>query len=251
MMRKIARLFPSSIRLAVHRRLRSDFPHHFPVEYAGETFSQCGEDRILAFLFGQLGISTPRYLDVGTGHPCAGNNTYLFYRAGGNGVCVEPNPDLAALIREKRPRDELLTVGVSAEESGPCSYYIFEEWGLNTFDAEEAAARARSGKQPILKEMSVPVVTLESILTDYFPEGLELLSLDAEGLDLALLKSLNYKEHRPLAICVETVGFSETLAKPKSNVITSILAPHGYAPYADTFVNTIYIDTKCTGTVAL
>ena len=251
MMRKIVRLFPNSIRLALHRRLRSGFPHHFPAEYAGETFSQCGEDRILAFLFNQLAIATPRYLDVGTGHPCVMNNTYLFYRAGANGVCVEPNPDLAALIHEKRPRDELLNVGVSAEKSGPCHYYLFEDWGLNTFDAEEAAARARSGKQPILKEISVPVATLESIITDYFPEGLELLSLDAEGLDLALLKSLNYEKHRPLAICVETVGFSETLAKPKTNMITSILAPNGYTPYADTFVNTIYIDTQRTGTVAL
>jgi len=251
MMRKIVRLLPNSIRLPLSRSLRSGFPEHFRVEYAGETFSQCGEDRILAFLFGQLAIPTPRYLDVGAGHPCVGNNTYLFYRAGAKGVCVEPNPDLAALIREKRPRDELLNVGVSAEKSGPCHYYLFEEWGLNTFDAEEAAARARSGRHPILKEMSVPVVTLESIITDYFPDGLELLSLDTEGLDLALLKSLNYKKHRPLAICVETVGFSKTLAKPKSNVITSILAPHGYAPYADTFVNTIYIDTERTGTVAL
>jgi hypothetical protein len=99
--------------------------------------------------------------------------------------------------------------------------------------------------------MSVPVVSLELIITDYFPDGLELLSLDTEGLDLALLKSLNYKRHRPLAIRVETVEFSETLAKPKSKVSTSIQAPHGYAPFADTFVNTIYIDTERTGTVAL
>jgi FkbM family methyltransferase len=251
MMRKIARLLPNSIRLALYRRLRSGFPQDFRVEYADETFSQCGEDRILAFLFWQLAIPTPRYLDVGTWHPCVGNNTYLFYRAGAKGVCVEPNPDLVPLIREKRPNDEVLNVGVSAEESGPCHYYVFENCQLNTFNAEEAATRASSGRQPILKEMSVPVVTLGSIITDYFPHGLELLSLDTEGLDLALLKSLNYKKHRPLAICVETVGFSLTLAKPKDNVITSILSPHGYAPYADTFVNTIYIDTKRTGTVAL
>ena len=251
MMRKIVRLLPKSIRLPLSRSLRSGFPEHFRVEYANETFSQCGEDRILAFLFSQLAIPTPRYLDVGTWHPCVGNNTYLFYRGGARGVCVEPNPDLAPLIREKRPRDEVLNVGVSAATSGPCHYYLFEDGSHNTFDAEVAAARARSGREPILKEMSVPVVTLESIITDYFPDGLELLSLDAEGLDLALLKSLNYKKHRPLAICVETIGFSEILAKPKSNVITSILAPHGYAPYADTFVNTIYIDTERTGTIAL
>jgi len=251
MMRKIVRLLPKSIRLPLSRSLRSGFPEHFRVEYANETFSQCGEDRILAFLFSQLAIPTPRYLDVGTWHPCVGNNTYLFYRAGARGVCVEPNPDLAPLIREKRPRDEVLNVGVSAETSGPCHYYLFEDCSHNTFDGDVAAARARSGREPILKEMSVPVVSLESIITDYFPDGLELLSLDAEGLDLALLKSLNYKKHRPLAICVETVEFFETLAKPKSNVITSVLAHHGYAPYADTFVNTIYIDTERTGTVAL
>src|SRR6476660_7390814 len=227
MVREILKLLPNSIRLALYHRLRSAFPGHFRAEYADETFSQCGEDRILAFLFGQLAIPTPRYLDVGAGHPCVGNNTYLFYRAGAKGVCVEPNPDLAAFIREKRPRDELLNVGVSAEKSGPCHYYLFEEWGLNTFDAEEAAARARSGRHPILKEMSVPVVRLESIITDYFPDGLELLSLDTEGLDLALLKSLNYKRHRPLAICVETVGFSEAVSKPKGNMITSTPAPDG------------------------
>jgi len=277
MMRKIIRLLPNSIRLPLSRSLRSGFPEHFRVEYAAETFSQCGEDRILAFLFRQLAIPTPRYLDVGTWHPCVGNNTYLFYRAGARGVCVEPNPDLVPLIREKRPGDEVLNVGVSAEESGPCRYYLFDDCQFNTFDAEEAAARARSCRQPILKEMSVPVVTLESIITNYFPDGLELLSLDTEGLDLALLKSLNYNKHRPLAICVETVEFSETLAepkskvsnsiqaphenetvrlyetpaKPKSNLITSILAAHGYALYADTFVNTIYVDTERSGTVAL
>jgi len=277
MVREILKLLPKSIRLALYRRLRSGFPHDFRVEYAYETFSQCGKDRILAFLFSQLAIPTPRYLDVGTWHPCTGNNTYLFYLTGAKGVCVEPNPDLASLIREKRPRDKLLNVGVSAEKSGTCRYYLFEDCQFNTFDAEEAAARALSCRQPILKEMSVPVVRLESIITDYFPDGLELLSLDTEGLDLALLKSLNYKRHRPLAICVETVGFSEAVSKPKgsmitstpapdgsetvgfsealsmpkSEVITALLTSHGYAPYADTFVNTIYIDTERTGTVAL
>jgi FkbM family methyltransferase len=277
MMRKIVRLLPNSIRMDLSRSLRLGFPEHFRVEHAAETFSQCGEDRILAFLFSQLAIPTPRYLDVGTWHPCVGNNTYLFYHAGAKGVCVEPNPDLVPLIREKRPRDEVLNVGVSADESGPCPYYLFEDCQFNTFDAEEAAARARSCRQPKLKEISVPVVSLESMITKYFPNGMELLSLDTEGLDLPLLESLNYKKHRPLAICVETVEFSETLAKPKSNVITSVpapsgheparlhetlakpkrnmisslLAPHGYALYADTFVNTIYVDTERTGTVVL
>src|SRR5947208_16064003 len=101
MIGKVVRLLPNSIRLALYRRLRSAFPRHFRVEYAYETFSQCGEDRILAFLFSQLAIATPRYLDVGTWHPCVDNNTYRLYRAGPKAVCAEPNPYLAPLIPQK------------------------------------------------------------------------------------------------------------------------------------------------------
>src|SRR5438876_11321749 len=98
MMRKIVRLLPNSIRLALYRRLRSGFPQDFRVEYADETFSQCGEDRILAFLFSQLAIPTPRYLDVGTCHPGVMNNAYLCYRPGAKGVCVEAHPCLVPLL---------------------------------------------------------------------------------------------------------------------------------------------------------
>ena len=65
-----------------------------------------------------------------------------------------------------------------------------------------------------------------------------------------MLLICSFREGRH-ALDRQSVGFSEGLAKPKSNAITSVLAPHGYALYADTFVNTIYIDTKRTGAVAL
>jgi hypothetical protein len=40
-----------------------------------------------------------QYLDIGTNHRVVSNNTFLFYRTGSSGVCVEPNPAFANLIR--------------------------------------------------------------------------------------------------------------------------------------------------------
>lgn len=251
MLRQLARLVPRSLRSRFFGAIKKAAPHQFLPDHADLTFSQGGEDRVLTFLFESLQIPKPRYLDVGTCHPCAMNNTYLFYLQGSTGVCVEPNPDLVPLIREKRPKDVVLNVGVSPDGAGECRYFMFVEPTLNTFDQVEAAARTRSGKYPIIRELSVPVVSLCSIIVDYFKDGLDLLSLDAEGLDFALLRSLDYRTTRPLAICVETVGYSETPSKPKSPEITSLLTGQGYAVFADTFVNTIYIDITRTGSFAL
>lgn len=42
------------------------------------SYSQCGEDRILAFIFRSLGIDKPSYLDIGAHHPYMLNNTMYF-----------------------------------------------------------------------------------------------------------------------------------------------------------------------------
>ena len=51
-------------------------------------YAQQGEDLVIMQALGMLGISKPRYLDVGAFHPTIGSNTYLAYLAGGSGVLV-------------------------------------------------------------------------------------------------------------------------------------------------------------------
>lgn len=237
---RAGKLLPKKIRQALLSFLRS----FVPSQSTANSFSQCGEDRILNFLFDNLQIKNPRYLDIGTCHPIKSNNTYLFYSRGSTGVCVEPNPDLAPLIRQARPRDILVRAGVSPENGGDLTYYMFSEPQLNTFSKDEADARAQSGKYLLIQEQSVPTVDIRSLVAKHFGNNMDLLSLDAEGFDLALLEAWDFNSCRPLAICVETVGYTESLTKPKNHGITSLLAAQGYDLYADTFVNSIYIDKK-------
>src|SRR5262245_46395583 len=65
-----------------------------PPPQSQETYAQSGEDRIVYFILGYLGVQRRDYLDIGAWEPIVNNNTYLFYRLGYRGVLIEPNVTL-------------------------------------------------------------------------------------------------------------------------------------------------------------
>src|SRR4051812_7168126 len=96
------------------------------------SYSQCGEDLILEHILGEyLRIPQPSYLDLGAHHPTYLSNTYRFYRKGGSGVCVEPDPVLFAPLRAARPRDVCLNAGVGASDAGGADFYVMSSRTLN------------------------------------------------------------------------------------------------------------------------
>ena len=58
------------------------------------SYSQAGEDAVINFLFNDYGKKQIQYLDLGTNIPHRDNNTYLFYKKGSSGVCVEADGSL-------------------------------------------------------------------------------------------------------------------------------------------------------------
>jgi len=77
------------------------------------SFSQFGEDLVLASLFHRNNISQGSFVDVGAFHPIKLSNTYFFYRQGWRGVNVEPNPEGFRLFLDMRPADINLNCAVS------------------------------------------------------------------------------------------------------------------------------------------
>src|SRR4051794_4919388 len=117
-----------------------------PVEWAKFTlpngtklsFAQYGEDLVVDSLFGAMKVGKPTYLDIGAYEPIRSNNTYLFYRQGGHGVLVEPNPALTPKLRRKRPGDVTIEAGIGIDDTPAMDYYMFSDEQLNTFDKEQA-----------------------------------------------------------------------------------------------------------------
>ena len=87
------------------------------------SYTQNLEDYHLSLAF--AGQATGTYIDVGAGHPVADNVSFWFYERGWSGVVVEPQPELAALYKQLRPRDRVV--------SQPIEYLVsvFAETGRN------------------------------------------------------------------------------------------------------------------------
>jgi len=213
------------------------------------SYAQAGEDAVIDFLFEGVSIYRPTYLELGTNHPRMGNNTYKFYRKGGHGVLVEADPSLIKWIRQMRPRDIVLNVGVGTGEAQSANFYVFDASAINTFDAQEARLRQQEGLR--LKEVvRVPLKTVNALIAEHFKKTPDLLSIDVEGLDLAILKTLDIQKYPIPVICVETCLYSTTHVKGRDTAIVQFMEAMGYFSYADTFINTIFVNKEWFATVA-
>jgi len=208
------------------------------------SYSQCGEDLIIQQLFIALGIDRIRYLDIGAHHPSYLSNTYYFYLQGNDGVCVEPDPLLFKLFPKLRPRDTHLNCGVGATE-GAAVFYIMSTPGLNTFSSEEANRYSASGNHAIRKKMKIEIKTVNHIIERNFSECPDLISLDIEGWDLVVLKSLDFLRYRPKVFCIETLSYTEDNSERKLTEIIEFMHENDYVTYADTYINTIFVDRNC------
>jgi FkbM family methyltransferase len=205
------------------------------------SYSQAGEDAILRFLLADKKMSRVSYLDVGTNVPDFGNNTYLFYRSGSSGVCVEADRTLIPEIARVRPRDKVLNVGVSTGGAAEADFYIFDAKGISTFNKAEADQRAASGHFKLTEVVKVKLADINSILRENFARCPDLLSIDIEGLDLAVLKTLDFERYPIPVICVETCRYSENHVRPKDHAIVDFMSTKDYEVYADTYINTIFV----------
>ena len=136
----------------------------------------------------------------------------------------------------------MLNVGVGLGDAATADYYRMSVLGWNTFDRREAegAVKETGGDVRIESVVRMPLVPVNTILADHFAaRGPDFLSIDVEGLDLPILKTLDFDRFRPKVLCVETLVKLTARMTPET---TEFLAGKGYVPRAVTFPNTIYVD---------
>jgi FkbM family methyltransferase len=208
------------------------------------SYSQAGEDTIAWYFFSSHGIMKPNYLDIGTNDPVYGNNTFLFYKRGSRGVCIEADPALFSNIKNTRPEDTCLNMGVTFDNRKEAEFYVFDEPAHNTLSKEEAEYRNKESQSKIKKIIKIPLLNVNELILTYFKSAPNYLSIDVEGIDLDILKSLDFNTHRPDIICVETITFSLDNKEQKIEDIILFMKSKNYIVYADTHINTLFADKK-------
>ncbi len=204
------------------------------------SYAQAGEDRILHYLFATMGIERPTYLDIGANEPVRGSNTFFFYQRGSRGVLVEPEPVLFQKLKRTRPRDTVLNVGLGFSEEAAADFFVFPpaQSGWNTFSYEDAQARRVAGHP--YQTVSMPLKRVNTILEETLSTAPDFISIDVEGLDMDILRSLDFDRFAPTALVVETLRFGESPMAVKQPEIISYVCSKGYEVYGDTYINTIF-----------
>ena len=208
------------------------------------SYAQFGEDIIIDALF-SIGLqkSTISYLDIGANSPVVGSNTYSFYLKKCKGVCVEPDVQLYEKIVAKRPNDTVLNIAVGINNQKEGVFYRFPEpyTGWNTFSKEEALQKQNQTGIKFNDDKVISFINVNDLIEKYFDTCPDFISIDVEGLDIEIIKSLNFEKFKPAVFCVETMEFNNLKLGRKNEEVKNYLAEKGYIVYADTYINTIFV----------
>lgn len=198
-------------------------------------YSQYGEDAVLREIISPT-FNSGVYVDVGAYHPIKFSNTYALYRRGWRGINIDMDPVKIDAFKLARSDDTNVCAAISNERVTRQAY-SFSSYGLtSTIEPTEVARRSET---PV-SVRNVETTTLDDVLQNsrYSSREIDLLSIDAEGHDYQVLRSLDINKYRPKIVIVESTLMSiNDIVKSE---IYRYLVDHGYRLASWTHLSLIF-----------
>jgi FkbM family methyltransferase len=189
---------------------------------------QAGQD-LLAYLYFR-GKRTGFFLDIGAHDGRTYSNSYVFEQLGWRGACVEPLPGVFERLRRNR-RCDCYQAALAA--SGAPDAVFIHALGVDTLSGLESELAAghedwivREGGRP--ERIRVTALTFSELMGNY-PDlrTIDFLSLDVEGAEMSILKSIDFETYYFGLITVECVEEKE------GEDLRVFMAGKGYEVLAD------------------
>jgi len=110
---------------------------------------------------------------------------------------------------------------------------------LSSFSKEFIDANVGRSSYRLKEIVTIPLLTTSVIIDSHFPTSPNFVSLDVEGHDEQIMKAWDFTRYRPEVFCVETLSHHD---HAKVQTITPVFMNARYVVFADTYINTIYVD---------
>ncbi|MDR1970372.1 MAG: FkbM family methyltransferase [Treponema sp.] len=217
----------ASLLVRLHTEMTSGF--FFP--------GQAGQD-LLAYLYFR-GKPSGFYLDVGAHDGRTYSNSYIFEQIGWKGACVEPLPGVFEKLKENR-RCDCYQAALAAQSAAEAVF--IHALGVDTLSGLESEMAEghedwirREGGQ--VERIKVRVLTFPELMAHY-PDRrrIDFLSLDVEGAEMSILRTIDFETYDFGLISVECI---EEKCR-EGEELRSFMAGKGYGVLADLGLDLVF-----------
>jgi hypothetical protein len=177
------------------------------------SFSQFGED---LELLGVLGKSKGIFIDVGSGRPVSGSNTWMLYKLGWSGISIDPLKSNMFLHKLLRPRDRFIRAIIGPEARNIDFWETFP-YEYSSTDKNLVSKLFATNKAQFVNCYLVESIPINRIFEN--TKDVRLLCIDAEGMDFEILRNLDFDKYRPELICIEDHEYTQEKSQIKQLMI--------------------------------
>jgi len=192
-------------------------PMHSPTPFI--SYAQHGEDVILWRALGDRPAGF--YVDVGAFDPSMHSVTRALYERGWRGINIEPQPDRLEAFERERPEDTNLGIAL-ADRDGTATLTVPSVPGWASILEPPAAEGQAEG----VRTLEVPVRRLDHLLAELGIERVDVLKIDVEGAEPAVVRGFLDGPVRPLVCVVE--GVAPGLGRAAGDEAVALLVNAGY-----------------------
>jgi FkbM family methyltransferase len=153
------------------------------------------------------------YVDVGAGYPDLMSNSTQFRHLGWTIIAIEPQPAMCDAFRKKGYK--IIQYACSDTDAGEVDFEICDYaggLGGSAFRVLDEQSRIDYKITPI----KVRAYTLTTILSDIHPEidHIDVLDIDVEYSELAVLKGLDFERYSPTVMSIENLPYDNLYHNP-------------------------------------
>ena len=126
------------------------------------------------------------------------------------------------------------------------TFHILSGDGLSTCSTESVdEITIENPDIHLVRTVEVETITVNDILESYFDSSPTFINLDIEGMEMEILRNIDFEACRPLIIIVETIPYRVKLSSEEKNTeIVSFMRLKDYSEYAFTGINSIFVDKR-------
>jgi FkbM family methyltransferase len=195
---KIKVLFQKLPFLYFIRFLIADIIRRAFIPQAKFFFAQGAEDILIMDILGKYNKGF--YIDIGSNNPISNSNTFRLYLQGWNGILVDGNKQLIKESTKIRRKDICINALVSSKKQ-IMTFHLAENDLMSSVNFEHAKLASPAGMN---LSVNMESITLNEIIEQHAANRpIDLLTIDVEGHDFEVLRSIDLKLYQPSLIVIE------------------------------------------------